>query len=142
MQCTQCNSDNVQKLSVVYQSGTSQINTTSRTFGSGVGFGGGGGLFGVGSASTKTTGQSQSHLAAIASPPKKKGYMIPYVIIVLSIIAVMAKIITGGVFILPLALAVFLIYRAFSYNKNQWPPKYQEWSKSWHCNKCGAIYAA
>lgn len=139
MQCTQCHSDNVQKLSIIYQSGTQTINTTSRTVGGGAGLGG---FLGGGGASTRTTGQSQSHLAAIASPPKKKGYMIPYVIIVLSIIAVMAKLISGGVFLLPLALAVFLIYRAFMYNKNQWPPKYQEWSKLWHCNKCGAIYAA
>lgn len=141
MQCAQCHSDNVQKLSVIYQSGTQTINTTSRTFGSGVGFGGGG-LLGVGSASTRTTGQQQSHLAGIAAPPKKRSYSAPVIIITMSIISMMAGWMSGAFFLLPLALSAFLVYRAFAYNKNQWPPKYQHWSKSWHCNKCGVIYTA
>lgn len=142
MQCVKCNSDNVQKLSVIFQSGTQNINTTSRTFGSGIGFGNGGGLLGVGSASTKTTGQSQSHLAGIASPPKKKKYDIPLLIIFFAIVALVANIISGAFFILPLVAAVLFGYRAYQYNKTQWPPKYQEWSNSWHCNKCGVIYTA
>lgn len=40
MQCTQCSFDNVQKLGVIYQMGTQQINTTSRTSGGGAGYGG------------------------------------------------------------------------------------------------------
>jgi divalent metal cation (Fe/Co/Zn/Cd) transporter len=47
------------------------------------------------------------------------------------------------VFILLIAIAVaaFLGYRAFKYNKEQYPPLYDTWSRSWHCNKCGNIYS-
>lgn len=138
MQCVKCNSDNVQKLSVIFQSGTHQINTRSNTVGGGAGFGG----FLGGGASTRTTGQQQSHLAGIASPPKKKKYDIPFIILFLATVALVANLISGAFFILPLLAAVLLSYRAYTYNKTQWPSKYQEWSNSWHCNKCGVIYTA
>ena len=99
-------------------------NTTSNTFGSG------GGLFGVGSASIKITGQSQSHLAGIASPPPKKRKNMIYLLssFFFATVALVANIISGAVFILPVIATILLSYRAYQYNKNQWPPKYQEWA--------------
>lgn len=139
MQCPQCKSDNVQKLSLIYESGTQKINTTSRTAGGGVGYAGGLGG-GVGSASTHTTGQSQSLLAKKAEPPKKKTFGVAALILLAGLIA-------WGVgyfiiFLAALVLAGFIGYKAHRYNQDEYPPKYQDWLKMWHCHKCGTIYAA
>ena len=66
MKCTNCGSDNIQKLSLVHESGTSTINTT--TVGAGVGTGG----IGVGTA--KTSGTQATNLSArVAPPPHPQG---------------------------------------------------------------------
>jgi hypothetical protein len=141
MQCTQCQSDNVQSLRVIYESGTQKIKTSSRTCGGGGGFGGGGLRAGLGSANTTTTGTQQTALAKKVSPPNKKSF-IPSIVIAGLAIAFTAMF-SMPVFILLIAIAVaaFLGYRAFKYNKEQYPPLYDTWSRSWHCNKCGNIYS-
>ena len=58
MQCTKCNSDNTQRLEVVFDGGTQNINTTSNSAGAGIG-----GSFGVGGIRTSTSGTSQTSLA-------------------------------------------------------------------------------
>jgi hypothetical protein len=134
MQCTQCGSDNVQRLSIIYQSGTQHISTTSTTFGAGGGTG-----FGVGSATTSTSGTSQSYLAVKAAPPLKKSYR--------SILLLIPGIGVAGLAesILPLlvlaAIAALRCYHSFRYNKGVYPGLRATWLKSWHCNKCGIIYS-
>lgn len=132
MQCPKCNSDNTQRLSVIYQSGTQHISTTSRTYG-----GGGGSGFGVGGASTTTSGTSQSYLASKAAPPKKKPLALAIGIIVVGFLAFYVQFLLA---LLILAAGGFLAYKAFRYNKEVYPGLRQEWQRSWHCNKCGTIY--
>lgn len=141
MQCTQCQSDNVQSLRVIYESGTQNIKTSSRTFGSGIGGGTGGFGGGFGSANTTTSGTQQTTLAKKASPPNKKSF-IPSVVIAGLAIAFTAMF-SMPIYILLIAVAIagFLGYRAFKYNKEQYPPLYDVWSHSWHCHKCGTIYS-
>lgn len=38
--------------------------------------------------------------------------------------------------------AIFLIKKARAYNAVVWPPLYETWKRSWHCNRCGSIYPA
>lgn len=142
MQCAECNSDNVQRLSVVYEAGTQKINTQSRTFGSGVGIGGGGAGLGFGSANTHTTGTSQSHLAQKAAPPKKRSFAPTAILAALGIIPYVMLSLPFTILLLLLAVAGIWAYMAYRYNTQQYPPLYQAWQKSWHCNKCGAIYTA
>ncbi len=113
MQCTECNSDNVQRLSVIYESGTQQINTTSNSIGSSVGVGRGFGL-GVGSATTKTKGTSQSYLAGKAAPPKKKSFIPALVITGIGVVGYAIDFLNIIVVLLPVALSAFLAYRAFN----------------------------
>lgn len=108
MQCTQCNSDNVQRLAVIYEGGTQKINTRSRTVGSGVGFGSGGLGLGLGSASTTTTGQSQSVLAKKAAPPQKKSYILPVALIIAGLLGFGVELLPGLIVFVAVGLAVFL----------------------------------
>lgn len=134
MQCTQCNSDNTQRLSVIYQSGTQNISTTSRTYG-----GGGGSGFGLGAATTTTSGTAQSYLATKAAPPPKKSYKMLLLIVPGIAIGAFAEnmliaAIIGG-------FGAFLCYKSYRYNKDVYPGLRAIWLKSWHCNKCGTIYS-
>lgn len=143
MQCTRCNSDNVQRLEVVYEQGTQNIKTTGRTTGSGVGFGNGGIGVGLGSATTTTTGTSQSLMAKKAAPPTKKPIAVPIVLIIIGLISLMM---TGaGFFILAgialIGLGGFLFWKYSQYNKLTYPPLFATWQSSWLCNKCGTIFA-
>jgi hypothetical protein len=140
MNCPSCTSDNVQKLSVLYELGTNDIRTSSVTTGLGGGFHGGGAL---GAARTSTTGTSQSKLASKASPPAKQSYKAALTIVVGLMLMLFG---TGNgtvmtIALLLIALGGYLLYKAYTYNNTSWPPKYAAWQQSWHCNKCGDIYS-
>lgn len=136
MQCDKCNSDNTQRLEIVYEGGTSEINTKSNT--TGLGFGG---VLGVGGARTTTSGTSQTALGMKATPPMKKSYK--WAVISVAVGAAfastgMADKLTFGVPLI--AAGAYFIYAAFTYNKDKWPPLYKYWQECWLCHKCGNIY--
>ena len=131
MQCTKCNSDNTQRLEVVFENGTQNINTNSHSAGAGFG-----GSFGVGGVTTKTSGTSQSLIGGKAAPPLQKSYKWAIIGGLISTM-LMGKILIGGSIF---AVCAFFGYRAFAYNSTEWPPLYQLWQESWLCNKCGTIY--
>ena len=134
MQCPQCNSENTQRLRVVYEGGTNAIQTTSRSMGAGVGSG-----FLSGGGVTTTSGVSQSGLAANATPPAKKRYAKPFLA---------AAFLTGAaahspdvVLMWPLAaIPVVVLWKRFAYNRDQWPRLFTAWDASWMCHKCGHMY--
>ena len=136
MNCLKCGSDNCQRLEVVYESGTQQINTTSRTVGGGVARAGVGG----GAAHTTTSGTSRSTLANKAAPPLKQSVGMFVIMVVIGIFML-----AGGWFLKLLGIAVigFAIYsmrNVLSYNKDEFPKKYNYWLNQWMCHKCGDIY--
>ena len=144
MICENCNSEHTQKLSIIYENGTSNISANSKT--TGVGFGGGG--FGIGTASTNTSGTSQSILAQKVSPPEKNSYLLAGVITLVGVIFLfnvnrfsINDIICGliGIFLVGFGFKMFKVN--YRYNSNTFPKKYLEWTKTWHCNKCGHIYS-
>lgn len=134
MQCPQCNSENTQRLRVVYEGGTQAIQTTSTSsgFGVGSGFMGGGGV-------TSTSGVAQSGLAANAAPPAKKG---------LGGLFALAAFLTGAtlytpsaVLMWPLTGAVYYwIWRRIQYNRTEWPTLFRAWDARWLCHRCGHMY--
>jgi hypothetical protein len=137
MNCPSCQSDNTQRLQVVYQHGTQDIATESVTFGT-LGTSGGGGSSGM-EATTRTTGRSQSILAKKAEPPAKMSYKWPLFILVIGLIGRnhglsqwLPWLFVGG--------GIYLLYRAIRYNFRTWPSHYQEWKTGWVCHKCGNIY--
>jgi len=68
MNCISCNSENTQRLEVIYEGGTQHINTKSNTTGTSL-LNPIGGFFG---AKTTTKGTSMSSAAQKAAPPAKK----------------------------------------------------------------------
>jgi len=131
MQCTECNSDNVQKLSLVYEQGTQNINATSSTI-TNHGFGQG---FSTGT--TRTSGTTQSITAQRAAPPAKKKIIIPIVAIVAGFVLAKYGELWG---LLVSVVGGIYFYTSFLYNRNVYPRLYANWQNSWLCNKCGAIY--
>lgn len=129
MQCDKCNSDNIQKLEMVYESGTHRISTTSDTSGE---YGG----------RTETSGSSQSALSARASPPAKKTYSEFVIFLIIpGFLCLSSKSYTWNA--VGVALGVFGIYlvcSAVKYNFGTYHSLYGHWKESWLCHKCGNIY--
>jgi hypothetical protein len=71
--CPTCKSDNIQRLSVIYEGGLSHIDTESSGTVAGVGRGG----VGAGAVALTTTGTSQTAASKRAAPPEKKNYVGP-----------------------------------------------------------------
>lgn len=140
-QCPHCQSDNIQKLAVVYEGGLSHIDT--HTKGSAVGFGRGG--IGVGVGAAKTQGTSQTAASKRATPPGKKDYFRPllgffglYLLGSLffsknAVISFMLPIVCGG-------LAIWWEYYAYQYNSKTWPQLKDIWDHSFLCNRCNEIF--
>ena len=134
MNCTSCESDNTQKLSVVFNSGTSVVNTTTNTAGVGIGSGL---SLGIGGAKSNTTGVSQTNLGAMAAPPMKKSYKAAVILFLFTFIF-LGKVLIP--WILALGLLIFWMYKIFQYNRGPWVTLYNEWEQTWFCNKCGNTY--
>lgn len=141
MNCPTCKSDNTQRLQIIYESGTHHISMSSSSVGQTYGD------YGAPSTvTTTTTGTSVSQLAGKCSPPLKSSLAFAVSLGTAAMIVWMfsnsfsnpggMKILAVGGF----GVAVFLFKRARAYNTIQWPPLYETWKRSWHCNRCGAIY--
>jgi hypothetical protein len=135
MECNKCGSDNTQRLEVIFDGGTQNINTKSKTAGAGFG-----GAFGIGGAVTKTNGTSQSVLALKASPPAKKSLKWPVIGLIVSLLffANGASSIVVGLAIM--ASSGYFGYKAIQFNTGEWPGLYKHWVDCWMCHKCGLIY--
>lgn len=153
MKCGICESDNVQRLSVIYQNGTSKTtgNIHSSHTGGGLGFGSGGfgGFGGMGSTNSSVNTTTTSDLAKRCAPPAKYNFKAPLLMVFLALIAFFSfdlfatMDISGMATLAILGLiggAVYFGYKGFNYNKTEYPVLMQAWSKKWHCNKCGEIF--
>lgn len=130
MYCTQCNSDQLRKLSLVFESGLSH--TSSRT--TGVGFGLGGGL-GVGSA--RTHGTSVTATAAKAAPPRKRPLTWP--IIALIVFGLWGTTPKSYEMLIVAVIAAIVVYNRYRFNSQVWPGLYNTWDRSYLCERCGAM---
>lgn len=136
MQCPKCNSDQTQRLEVIFENGTQDVNTRSNSVGLASSRGG----LGIGTATTTTTGKTQSLAAQRVAPPEKKKIAGPIFGIVFGVVCMMGG---GGWLVFGLALACscgYVFSQSSSYNKNTWPQLFKNWENSWYCNKCGTVY--
>lgn len=143
--CSHCKSENIQRLSAVYQAGVSQISTTS----SGVGIGVGGGGLGIGVGSATTSGTSQTEASRRAAPPAKKRFRKPllkmlgvYLLSFVILVSIFPPDATaGGVMAWLLQLSwigasIWWIYSARKFNAQRWPLLLQQWQNTYLCNRC------
>ena len=155
--CPHCESDQTQKLSVIYESGTSVINTKSSHGAVGIADEGFVPIIG----SSKTEGVQQTSLAANASPPPQKdefGLVAVIISIVLAPVAgiiglFLAAIVTKNeivvacvLFLVPPLVILWASGKCFAcrgnreWNRDVWPKLRDEWNRKWFCHKCGVMF--
>lgn len=138
MKCPKCDSENTQRLQVVFQNGTQNISTTSRSTGIGIGSNG---SLAMGLGSSKTSGQAQSILAQQVAPPPKKSLKWPVIGGIVGLLVLFIGTVVHFLMgIAILGLSGYFIYQRSLFNSKEWPALYQHWSNSWICNKCGDVY--
>lgn len=129
MFCSQCQSDQIQKLSLVFKSGFSRIQ--SRSTGAGFGMGG----IGIGAANTK--GTQLTATAAEAAPPQPQPLMWPVLsMIVFALIGLGA---TTHIWLAVAAIAAVITFNRAKYNREIYPNLYAKWDQSYLCMRCGAM---
>lgn len=146
--CPHCQSTEIQRFSVAYQSGISQINT--KTAGIGMSLSG---KVGIGGAQTK--GQSQTELSRTTAPPKKLtygiwigcGFVLWFLLagLVGSIIpnpGALDGTLVGSLVKTLIAIgawtpALYFMRKSFLYNRDVHPKLMQQWENSWVCFRCG-----
>jgi hypothetical protein len=140
--CPNCKSDNIQRLSAVFEGGLSDINT--RTNGSAVGLSRGG--VGVGFGSAKTKGTSQTAASQRAAPPAKKKYFKPLLLIFVAVVVVSIcvgsnhAILSGLVTLAWIGGSIAWVVHAFQYNSKVWPSLKATWDDSYLCARCNHIF--
>ena len=135
MVCSNCESSQITKLSLIYDSGTAH--TSSTTTGTGVGFAGGRVGIGVGVGRTKAT--TMSTTAMRAAPPAKKSIRLWWLVVLIGFFTIG---IHGVGFVLAIALMClggWRIYSVMSYNRTEWPRLIQSWEQLYQCNRCGEV---
>lgn len=141
--CPRCGTTSIQKISIVYSHGTSNLKKDSGS----VGVGGVGGNLGVGVATTTTKGTQQTLLATQLAPPSEPkspsflaiaitGILIFFLFSEATNSAIIITIITI------IAVIIMSIYFRHKYVKKyiQWESQKKEWERQWFCNRCGAIF--
>jgi hypothetical protein len=133
LNCNHCGSENIQRISVIHEGGTSR----GKSFSAG-GFGGN-----AGAVSTVTS--SQTNLAAKLSPPPKMGIITTIflgigILLTASIaVAMLPERESWWIFWLFLAaLQTFKLVRGLNHNK-RYPEAIAKYRKTWHCHKCGEL---
>jgi hypothetical protein len=150
LRCPKCGSENVQSLKVIYEMGTSTVQTTSSGTITGVGVALGTGGAGFGVTSQATQGVHQSTAAKAAAPPTKKEYVAPGCALLLGIGAGIAAVVWSSS--LPALLCAGLVCMGFlaagvigsvvitKWNEQEWPRLYVTWLKSFRCLRCGEVF--
>ncbi len=143
LNCPACRSRQTARLSVVYEQGLSNINTSSNTGGVGLGFGG----LGVGIARSRTRGVSQTALSQKAAPPAKMGCAKPLVTIFvvyafLNIFDSQGANVANALAAGWLCCSVAAITIVSNYNSKTWPPLKAVWDRTYLCGRCGHMFAA
>jgi preprotein translocase subunit Sss1 len=152
MQCPNCKSEALIKLSLVHSAGLSEIETHSR--GRGLILGNNGVALGFGN--FKTTGTSQTRLSKLANPPRKKPYLMVIFgwllgLLILGWLLGYATTISHA----PEArfeqqfrwilygfssLAAIALVVTWRYNHRVFPRRLRFWNRSFICRHCGEIF--
>lgn len=145
MQCPSCGSTSCRRLEVIYNEGTADIDTTSRTSGAAVGWAGGHIAFGGGTARTNTSGVSRSRLAQNAAPPEAKSVMgwliLGFIALVaFSIVSFATHWLWDSIALLVAVLCACVIVWAAWWNSTTLPELQRRWRDTWMCGACGKTF--
>lgn len=145
MQCPTCGSPTCRRLEVIYDEGTTNIDTTCNTSGVAGGFVGGHLAFGMGGANTTTSGVSRSRLAQIAAPPASKpvkGWFITgfIALVAFSFISFGDHWLLDSVALAIAILCACTIVWAAWWNSARLPTLQQHWRIKWMCGACGQTF--
>jgi hypothetical protein len=140
MNCPSCGSDNTQRLEIIFEQGTNNIETTSKTkirptFS----------VLSTAKAKTRTSGVSMSKSAQKAAPPAKRPYKVPAIVLLVGLVVLSRSLNPFSALGLLLSLAAlgvggFLLFTAIQFNRTSWLEEYATWEKGWMCNKCGNTF--
>ena len=141
--CPKCNSENVQKASVVFAKGTQ--NLAAVTVGGGIVSTGEGG--GLGGGLGVTSGTSQSLLAQLIAPPVKqdmKGIALIFIacfsLLCVALTPILDLFVQLAIFI-PVTTGVIIL--AVYLNKKEckrYEKEFNKWNLLWFCNRCGNVF--
>lgn len=150
-ECGACGSDDVRKVSLVYEMYTAQSDSETTATGIGAGTGG----LAVGGVSATTHGIQQSELARRLEPPQKRdegsvlgtGIGALTVLIVLGIVVTdsislsgtIAAIVIGVLVFVALSTGPFQNHENVRWNAKVYPRELEAWSRSVVCMRCGAV---
>ena len=148
VECPRCGSEQVQKLSVIYESGVAVVDTTSAGYGIGATGQGLGGGFGA----AATRGVQVTALAAKAAPPARRNTGRPAIWMLFCGFlpfmlhwfesnglspAAPPMVMYSSFGIAALAFSI-LVSNSF-WNSTEWPKLYQHWERMYMCNRCGTM---
>jgi hypothetical protein len=151
MQCPNCRSTDLKKVSLAYQEGLQHVNTRTRLRGVVVGSDGPDVV--VGRATTK--GMQQTDISKALTPPKKWSYLrlfgwsalvflsVGWVVFYVNTITknsssvssfplTIYALVSAGVFV-----ALFLVYS--KHNQSTYPRQFAKWDRSFICERCGTV---
>lgn len=137
LRCPKCGYDDWKAASLVYEEGTSAINTTTKAAGVGIGSGG----IGVGFGGGTTTGKSQTALSERAAPPAGTGVTLVLfqALIGLGIIAFFVPGLRTTLFWVALVVIILLAVTSLAESTDK-DTKTKEWGKMRVCTRCGDMY--
>jgi hypothetical protein len=140
LNCPSCSSEATQKLSLVYEGGYADINTTSSSTGLGLGRGG----VAVGVGKTRTRGVSQTAASQKAAPPARKAYLRPLMYIFGGMILLNIFMSSLGTLwtVLWIVGSIAWVVTAYRYNSGVWPSLKSIWDRSFVCNRCSHTFEA
>lgn len=150
IECPQCGSTELTKLSLIHAAGLSDLNARSRGWGLLVGSGGADLGFGT----FKTTGEIQTRLSQKVSPPRKLSYLkilfggLTGLFVLESILGYFDTFLRfGGNFNQQLTwfgygllgIIAFVLFLALHHNVQVFPRRYRLWNRSVMCRRCGHV---
>lgn len=152
LQCPNCKSTDLRKVSLIYQEGLQRVSTRTRLRGVVVGSDGPDVV--VGRATTK--GKQQTEISKALTPPKKWSYLkfirwsvlvflsVGWIVFYLNTVATNSSSVSSVpltiyvLFSAAIFVAVFLVY--WKHNHSTYPRQYDEqWDRSFLCQRCGTV---
>lgn len=151
LQCPNCRSTDLKKVSLAYQEGLQHVSTRTRL--RGVVVGNDGPDVVVGRATTK--GTQQTEISKALTPPKKWSYLklfgwslfvflsVGWLVFYVNTITKNSSSVSSvplaiyGVVSAGLCVVVFFLY--WSHNHSIYPRQYAQWDRSFICQRCGAV---
>jgi len=135
--CKQCGSAEVRRLSLIYEEGLSHSATQSQTAFGGASFGS--------TASTFSTGTSQTALSRKAAPPTKRHTVLLAMLAGFLGFCTLAGLANFSFWALVFGGLTYLVVmktlKAKAYNAVAFPEEHARWQRSFMCNRCGGIFA-